>query len=252
MALTPVTLAPSLRAWASAGITHILFDAPVHVPATLSLCQNSAPTEGNKPSVQRFAPDAPKTTPTQRDAAPADSNVRSSPPVYAFAPRDGVARDPADWPQPWADWFGKISSAPILWTYHELGADLTGIGRSSERSSFFRGIITELRLAKGSSVFWPCAMPDARSPQSSEPLADPAIFSAGLARLSPQLIVVFGKKALEDLGLPFEGTYFRQVIVEGRLLLVLPEIGDLIEGVAQRSSALSLLRAVVASIQFTS
>jgi len=140
--------------------------------------------------------------------------------------------------------FGKVTAAPILWTYHDLGADLSGVGRSPERSAFFRELIGELRLPKGSSVFWPCAAPVGES----APQADPVAFSAGLARLFPQLVVVFGERAMADMGLAGQCGYFHQIMVEGKLLVLLPEIEEMLRGDAQRSSAVSLLRAVISSV----
>ncbi|MDL2210439.1 hypothetical protein LJC26_06520 [Desulfovibrio sp. OttesenSCG-928-O18] len=144
--------------------------------------------------------------------------------------------------------FVKLTAAPILWTYHELGADLSGVGRSPERSTFFRELIGELRLPKGSSVFWPCAMPVSGADGEASLCPDPVVFSVGLARLSPQLVVVLGERAMADMGLAGRCGYFRQVMVEGKLLVLLPEIEELLRGAVQRSSAVSLLRAVISSV----
>lgn len=174
----------------------------------------------------------------------------AAPTTLAFASRAGVPRDLAAWPSPWRDWAVKIAPAPVLWTYHELGADLTGIGQSAERSVFFKNLIGELRLPKGSSVFWPSAMPVADSAAAGEALADAAIFSAGIARLSPQVVIVFGEQALADIGLGGAVRYFGQIVVEGRLLLLVPEIHTLLQNQTQRASTVSLLRAVLAAVSF--
>lgn len=162
-----------------------------------------------------------------------------------------MAAGPAVWPGPWADWFAKIAPAPVLWTYHELGADLTGTGRSPERSAFFKNLITELRLPKGGSVFWPSAMPAAEGETEPRLAAAADVFSAGLRRLTPQIIVAFGESTLADIGLAGKILPLRQAMVEGKLLLCLPEIDLLLRDQGQRTSALPLLRAVLLSATFS-
>lgn len=262
LAVASVSLGPSLRAWSLAGVTHLLCDVPaaellaeaaaaqraVANPAVLQPggtprqsggVSNVTPTPKTKP----FVPPKRREAGTAPSVAESASQEEALP--FVFAPRKGVPSETAQWPAPWGECVEKSQGAPILWTYHELGADLTGVGRSAERSAFFRALLGELRLPKGSSVFWPCAMPD---PQNGELVSNAPVFAAGMVRLFPQLVVVFGENALTDIGLGGRCGYFHQRMVEGKLLVVLPEIEELLCGAAQRSSAVSLLRAVVASV----
>ena len=289
MAVTPVTLGPTLRAWSLAGVTHILCDGPVDpvylgndAPAVLRpTAPASMPPRADtpsrvasipgtgKPAPARAATPAQETgEPTPTAPAPSATNVAdransvsatggqsptavtSGSASLAFAARHEAPANPADWPGPWSSWFGRVAPAPVLWTYHELGADLTGIGRSLERSAFFKNLITELGLPKGSSVFWPSAMPMAEAEGEAAPVANPAVFAAGLARLGPQVVIVFGEAALADMGLAGRIRPFRQEMVEGKLLLCLPEITTLLRNQTQRGSAVSLLRAVLSSVAF--
>jgi len=178
-------------------------------------------------------------------AAQAPIAVPSGP--LAFASRSGVPVNPGEWPEPWSGWFAKTAPAPVLWTYHELGADLTGIGRSPERSQFFKNLIGELRLPKGSSVFWPGAMPVVEVSGEAVLRADAALFAAGVSRLMPQIVIVFGENTLEDIGLAGKIQPLRQAMVEGKLLLCLPDIDSLLQSQGQRASSVPLLRAVLAS-----
>ncbi|SBW04723.1 conserved hypothetical protein [uncultured delta proteobacterium] len=286
MAVTPVSLGPSLRAWSLAGVTHILCDGPVD-PVYLG-GEGAAPARtAPRPPFQRpgqpsgavpgQAPDAARAGQGMPPAAPAkDISGEASPGVkstagerpsagpeaaraprvpagtaLAFAPATGAPDDPAAWPDPWKGWFARITPAPVLWTYHELGADLTGIGRSAERSAFFKNLIGELGLPKGSSVFWPSAMPVAEGGEDAALQPHPAVFSAGLARLRPQVVIVFGEAAMADMGLAGRIRPFRQEMVEGKLLLCLPEIGALLQNQGQRASSVSLLRAVLLSVSYS-
>ena len=283
MAVTSVSLGPALRAWSMSGVTHILCDEPVETLMARSrqhASQAAAVRDQARTAVSASTPQPEalpgRAAPRQQETAPAmlrqageDSSARQAvsqerntastasgteaPPIaasLAFAPRAGVPRDPAAWPGPWGGWAAKITPAPVLWTYHELGADLTGIGRSPERSVFFKDLIGELRLPKGSSVFWPSAMPVAETGDTAPLLADAAVFSAGIARLAPQVVIVFGARALEDIGLDGAVRCFGQAMVEGRLLLLAPEISALLQNRAQRASTVSLLRAVLTSVSF--
>lgn len=276
MAVTSVSLGPALQAWALAGVTHILCDEAVgsvfpgegafgqsDIESRLSTREPLPPrlpphqdgqVRGEAARIaERFAP--PAAAAPRAAGAPGGEDVSRGTAQPAgegrpllFAPRDGVAADPATWPEPWAGWFAKIVPAPVLWTYHELGADLTGIGRSPERSHFFKQLIGELRLPKGSSVFWPCAMPAMDETEELSLRSDAAIFSSGLARLMPHVVVVFGKTALADIGLAGKIQPLRQAMVEGKLVVCFPEINVLLHDQGQRSAAVSLIRAVLGSV----
>ncbi|CAK7000910.1 MAG: hypothetical protein DELT_00023 [Desulfovibrio sp.] len=232
MPVASVSLGPALKAWADAGLTHFLLEGTLAEFETVVTERPAVPHRNPVP---------------EAITEHAVSSVPATSAALTFVSADASPLSPDAWPKEWRDWFVKTSPAPVLWTYHELGADVTGIGRSQERSTFFRNLIGELALPKGSSVFWPCAMPAS----SSDPtlVSDAGIFAAGLRRLMPQLVVVFGESALDDIGLTGKAGNFGQVMVEGKLVVVLPGIDALLQGAAQRSSAVSLLRALFASVR---
>ena len=255
MAVTPVSLGPSLRAWAQAGVTHILCDG---------LASDAERASMSRQGVMHTSPASPhsreqekKTDAGQaRDRNGARSQSLDKPGVVsektsapAFSPCTSVPDDRATWPEPWRGLIAKASPAPILWTYFELGTDLAGIERSADRSAFFRNLLSELRLPRGSSAFWPCAMPEEEAGAGRVQLAgNPPLFAAGVAHLSPRAVVVFGERALAAIGLTGQAKYFRQIMVDGKLLLLLPEIEELLLNAGQRASSVSLLRAVFGSL----
>ena len=269
MAVTPVSLGPSLRAWSLAGVTHILCDGLIDA-ALADVGVNQPPIQGVHSSPKVPPPISPPQTamrvPTpsktkmgteetlERSAGAAFSSLESSGREnpsrngpLALPRSDGVPADPKNWPFPWGDRFSKSTKAPILWTYHELGGDLLGAG-GSDRGAFFKSLIGDLRLPKGSSVFWPSAMPVLNQDGSTRVEANPTLYAAGVRRLNPQVIVVFGERAIVDMGLSGCIKTFRQEMVEGRLLLLLPDIEKMLHQSGQRLSAESLLRAVLASV----
>jgi hypothetical protein len=236
------------------GLTHILLDemvADFYAAAASDQGANlavavppSASAEGGSAVVQK---ETPKPVGIAQAVPKASARTATVAPAVTFASSKEIPKSPADWPEPWAGWFAKTVPASVLWTYHELGADVTDIGRSQERSGFFKSLIGELGLPKGSSVFWPSAMPSA---SDSSLRADAPLFASGLRFLMPRVVVVFGDAALEDMGLAGKANQFGQVMVEGKLLVLLPGIEELLRGEAQRSSSVSLLRALFSTVNF--
>ena len=263
MAVTPVTLGPSLRVWLQAGMTYLLCDESVaQIRQTQALNALPPPVVASMPpksSAVSYAgkkamqpADGVLTAPLRgsNDGSLAGASVGKSGAPLTFAARQDVSQDYVTWPEPWKSWAAKTAPAPVLWSYHELGADVTGLGRSAERAAFFREILAELRLPRGSSVFWPCAMPGANGPtgEGCHTLCPaPSVFAAGVDRLNPRILVVFGEQALDDMCLGNACGVFQQVMVDGRLLTLLPSINELITGASQRSSVVSFLRGVFAA-----
>ena len=250
MAVAHVTLSPYLQAWSAAGVSHVLFEQPVQIAAVLA-AQKSMPTmDGGAATVPAAAVRQVPHTGLQTLARVSKMQPTADVVGRTFASREGLSEQAAVWTPAWSLFREKAIQAPIVWTYHELGADLSGTGRSTERSAFFRQIIAELQLRKGSSSFWPCALPFVGADGVISFEASPAYFAAGIDLLAPRLVVVFGRRALSDIGLDDGIPYFTHILVEGKLIVFLPEVSDLLQGVAQRASSVSLLRAVVATLSF--
>lgn len=273
MAVAPVTLGPCLRAWMNVGVTHLLlegtaadFDAAFTPRETANPVRRSSAERSPAPAFStpsslgggdpsgaygavaaRGIPDTIPQQPLRKDL----SRVAGSGTSFAgsgFAASGEFAANPAVWPDFWRAWFAKVAPAAVLWTYHELGADVTGVGRSVERSEFFKKLLGALALPRGSSVFWPTAMP--ASAQEQTLVAHPEVFAAGLRLLSPQVVVVLGEKALEETGYSGSPGVFGQTMAEGALLVLLPGIEELLRGESQRASAVSILRALFSTITF--
>lgn len=279
MAVTSVSMGPGLRAWMDSGLAYILLEgttaefAAAAIPAPplpvagasrfsggqAKPSATASPSSGRKGYERKAdvaAPHAPAASVAGSGAsasrgadAPAVREAHGSaaaPVTFAFA--GDLSASPSQWPTPWRDWFMKCVPAPVLWTYHELGADVTGTGHSQERSAFLKRLIADLALPKGSSVFWPSSMPSAGGDLSPAPHAP--LFAAGLRLLQPRVVVVFGDAALEDMDMRDRVRPFGQIMVEGKILVCLPDIGELLRGDAQRASVISLLRALFATCNF--
>jgi hypothetical protein len=128
--------------------------------------------------------------PEQADTT-GDGVAEAPDPSYQAEP--DVSADLAVWPDPWTAIFAKAPPRPrIVITYFELGLDLTGQA-DPRRGALWRKLIVDLGLSgKNTVAFWPVALPDENR---LTPRID--IFLAGLARLSPGVLAVFGNKAAE-------------------------------------------------------
>ncbi|MUM77614.1 hypothetical protein GKC30_08215 [Pseudodesulfovibrio sp. F-1] len=94
-------------------------------------------------------------------------------------------------PEPWATYFSKAAPSPrIIWTYLELGLDLSGHA-DTRRSAVLRNLITHLRWPRGTTAFWPVA---ACHDGALKP--DGAMFWRGWEHWRTQHIVCFGHDAL--------------------------------------------------------
>lgn len=261
----------SLRPWAAAGIAYVLADEPVCLtgdtataaagsPAfsaqTPSFSEGSAPAHDTRPPFAAPRPAGQNAVPAKpaTSAAPAtraQNAAKTATPAapVTFASRNSVPADIQDWPEPWRGQLLKTKPAPVIWTYHELGLDLAGLGGPSARGALFRKIIAELNLPKGSSAFWPCAMPD---PAAAEQLAlksAPTLFTAGLMRLSPLVLILSGKQALADAGLESAKLApFTQTVIEGKLLVAVPDTADLLHDAAQVGTTVTFLQIVLQSL----
>ncbi|MHC1712923.1 MAG: hypothetical protein AB9872_12330 [Solidesulfovibrio sp.] len=102
-----------------------------------------------------------------------------------------VLADPSVWPDPWTAIFAKAPTRPrIVITYFELGLDLTGQA-DPRRGALWRKLIVDLGLSgKNTVAFWPVALPEE---DQLIPRID--IFLAGLARLAPGVLAIFGTQA---------------------------------------------------------
>ncbi len=119
---------------------------------------------------------------------------RETPPAQTepdCAPTGDPGDDPSAWPEPWATYFAKAPASPkIVITYAELGLDMSGQG-DSRRGGIWRKLIAALGLSGRHAVaFWPMALPESGVSAPNE-----SMFLAGLKRLNPDVLAVFGAKA---------------------------------------------------------
>ncbi|MDR3044251.1 MAG: hypothetical protein LBU75_08330 [Desulfovibrio sp.] len=164
---------------------------------------------------------------------------------------------PEQWPGPWRVLLGKTPQpAPVLWTYWALGLDLSGCADAARRDTL-RRILGALQQPKGSNAFWPVAMPesggeavsspagvaaDGSAASSTEPVCDPGLFLAGVERIAPRLVVVMGSKALRAFAADLRARPYQQIPWRGRLLIVLPDMDNLVSAPATVEAVIAYLR----------
>jgi hypothetical protein len=113
-----------------------------------------------------------------------------------------------------------------------------------------RTLIAELSLRKGTSTFWPTAVPvfPRGTPCADSPgfLADRTVFWSGVRALRAKVVLVFGRTGMADLGLDAaQLPLFSQSIASGRLVVHLPDMQHLLAAEPHRAPVVSFLRSVL-------
>lgn len=234
MAVNPLSLAESLRPWRVAGVTHFLREV-------LGEDDTAAPQAGEfQPGVrlevsvlEQAQEHSPAAAPEPAPEPLKEGNDRARPEVRQDT-----------WPEAWQALFARTKPAPVLWTYPELGLDLSGQG-SKLRSAHLRELIGQLQLPRGSSTFWPLCLAAEENATKTE--AD--IFKGGLILLQPKVVVLIGPRSMPladlniDLHMPFT-----QQIFQGMLFVLLPEFAAILESASLADKASVFLRSALARI----
>ena len=281
MAVNPLSLAESLRPWRTSGITHFLRDVlgesdegvvdperPESVESKMRLADSWTPGSGvpldtalrdegrNGWPDERSAPGPGGKTRgfhdsgggSGRDTAGDPGRAGQSRPPWIERQSPAVAVDPGLWPESWQALLARTRSAPILWSYPELGLDLSGRG-SSERSACLREIIGKLQLPKGTSTFWPMPAPEADESGVCEGPPRGSLFAEGVRLLQPSVIVLLGIRAVELSGLELTlRTPFTQQILRGMLFVLLPDFSALLSNGSLPDKSCVFLRTALAGI----
>ena len=228
---------------------------------------SSSPTAVEKTRSERPAPTKVSSSPPDRPAGPQNTLLQQSSSfeetirgVDGQRPAATEQTQSPEWPEAWQVLLARTKPAPIVWTYAELGEDLSGNG-DKERSACLRRLIASLQLPKGSSAFWPVCLapfieedlPTSREPGNASLSADEAeFFQAGLPRLAPRVVIMLGTQAMTLSGLDLPMTVsFTQQIHKGILYLLLPDFASLLSKAALQERAGVFLRAALSGLSLS-
>jgi len=210
-----LALSPDLRAWHDLGLTWLHCDVSIACAGHDAL-QSDLPTR---------LPDLPK---------------EEAPPAPTSPDAEFVTRLPALWRQI----LNRLKPAPLVWSYAELGQDLLEKG-DPLRSQLLKQLLGGLDLPRGSSAFLPLNLPGI-SPEEQER----EIFARILHFLNGRMLILLGQKAL-DLS-PYAASRlqpYQAQIIDGRLLILLPDMRALQEDPARITAATAYLRSSLAKIK---
>ncbi len=120
----------------------------------------------------------------------------------------------------WTQYWNSVTKKPkVIFTYYELGQDLTG-NPDPARRSFFQQLMNRLTWPKGTCAFWPMA---AYHDNSHYP--DESLFWRGAIKLMAGYMACFGEQALSVI---CPGAKVGQVVMKNDVLVyALPSIEDL-------------------------
>ncbi|MDR2799708.1 MAG: hypothetical protein LBB52_00385 [Desulfovibrio sp.] len=152
-------------------------------------------------------------------------NLPADPALGRPLAEDGII---SVWPAPWKEIFGRTIRAPLLWTYRELGRDLTGQG-NPDRAKFLRDLISCLDLPRGSNAFWPVSLAsDADAPTDDAAAIsreEQLIFYQGVQLIRPLLVIFFGTECADMAVLGFgDLSPFSFRIKDGALYIFFPSL----------------------------
>lgn len=281
MAVNALSLLESLRPWRNAGVFHFLSDvlgdddaAALHASA-FSLQSDAVSDQGERPpridsrewSIPVVQDAGAGSPPRTMGAEPSSHGERRADPARPSAQTRGVAPEAPHitaaqaksepWPSEWQALFVRTRPAPLLWTYAELGADLTfpdHPGRA-ERSALLKECIGRLHLPKGTSMFWPLTLPRASlaAETNDNETADAALsesfFFAGLERFRPTVTVLVGPETAVSTGAGLSiDSPFMQEVAGGILYVLLPDFASLATDEEALDKACVFLRTALAGI----
>lgn len=120
----------------------------------------------------------------------------------------------------WEAILGKSPQSPaVVWTYAELGFDLSGRADSA-RGKMLRSLIAHLRWPKGSSGFVPTGLPEADAIKHN-----PAVFWSCVERLEAHTVVCLGSDAADRICPEHDGR--ASVVIDSVTIHILPSLQEL-------------------------
>ncbi|MDR0239003.1 MAG: hypothetical protein LBI88_02080 [Deltaproteobacteria bacterium] len=239
--------APTLLALKQAGLEYLLFDE-AQARAIRGNMQDatgqSASPDVRVPAAQAPAPLRKPQQPPRETRATSDVQAPRVPRPEAHAPER--APDAALWPAGWQERLAKTRSAPVVWTYWELGRDLCD-APDPQRRELLQALLNDLAHPPGTHSFWPMALPGRDG--NGELEANAPAFWGGVRLLRSRAVMVMGPQVLRSLDLP-DGMLalrpFRQVRHQGCLLVVLPPPDVLIREKQRMQALREFLRQTLA------
>jgi len=223
---------PTLHALKRAGLEYLLLDEAQAQEFRNGTREAASDAGRHKPDAEAQAI---RNTVRESARQPAAPDVR--PRIAPASEAARTAHDPAQdgretvWPAVWRERLKKTRSAPVIWTYWELGADLCG-APDPKRRELLQALLQYLAHPPGTHGFWPAALPH-RDEQGEHGLkANAPVFWEGVRLLQGRAVVIMGEPSLRALALPdrlLAMHPFQQVRHQGRLLIVLPAPDTLIQ-----------------------
>ncbi len=237
MATNALSIIPVLRPLRQAGIRHILFnnisvDDILEEKETVSFEDSTDLHENGTSTVKELKKRSINTLSN-------DTEVLSiSRGDNAVIKQDDLEILPLEsWPESWKTCFFNAPKSPrILWSYEELGQDLSG-DPNYKHKDLLQQLLKDMSLPKGSHAFWPLQM----FPNTTTPEENARIFISGIKLISPEWVVFMTGAAPKILGLSNLCSFVPEV-VWGRYVLLAPHIDDIYQNKNRYGQLISFLK----------
>jgi len=241
--------APTRLALKQAGLEYLLFDEAQ--ARALREDMQEAAEQSASPGARALASQTAVAARTPQSPARdkgAKRDVQASP--HERSPRlekqpPTNAPDVALWPVDWRERLAKTRSAPVIWTYWELGRDLCG-APDPQRRELWQELLKDLAHPPGTHSFWPVALPC----RDGELKANAPVFWEGVRLLHSRAVMIMGPQVLRSLALPDNMLAlrpFQQRRHQGSLLIVLPAPDMLIREKRRMQALREFVRQALAS-----
>jgi len=229
--VNPLALLPDLRPWHEAGLSFLYHAQSTALPP----CDEYNPGPAAVSAHSQPSAHTPKAA-----EKPAVSSETPSLPV----------EQPASMrlPPPWQRMLERIKPAPVIWTYAELGRDMLEQGHAA-RSNLLRRMLSELKLPLGSNTFLPLTLPGLDPKDQSR---ERDIFAWMFQRLGGKVLILLGQSALALS--PYAESdlqQYQEKILQGNLVLCLPDMDNLIQNERTLAMALGYLRSALVGFNST-
>ncbi|MFW5489413.1 MAG: hypothetical protein ACNI3A_13515 [Desulfovibrio sp.] len=221
-----LNLPDHLRHWHDLGLRTIYSEIPVAERMASACSAPASAPQGVRPTPEqpRQAPQRPVKRPSSAPERKVLQQAHRTTPKPDLLPEvpSVVTSGKVEWVEPWTTYLQRVPQpCETIWTYWELGGDLSFEPHQGRRNIFAR-LIQKLAWPKGSVGFFPV-----NEARNNKLLAKGGMFWAGAKKVQAKYVLSFGRRSLMTI-CPDRTFRYGSATLGGVRLFILPEMDDLV------------------------